>query len=311
MIFIYFLFLPIIYPTIKIILALIVKKYGKVSYDGFNALGFAYNEKKDIFYSTKNAWQKNFGYSHSYDVMASIGAMIIDTEPIKFHYDNKNWLITFWKGQYGMTTGAEIGVYYTNDKIVNKNTLYMPVNEEDMLDMAFTLYRKKELITEVRAKHWWLAVFKLGMFSKPKHLVMDAEITFNNHEQLQAFLSSFKKLRHRKKNYYIIDNTFYFHYKKPKTRKVWTRFFLFETIMQYYNKRNVKLYNKYLSDTIDNDGINDSKNNQQILVNNFIPPILKNITKTKKLQKEVQSQNIVILQDDVFYKQGVKNEEVR
>ena len=66
-----------------------------------------------------------------------------------------------------------------------------------------------------------------------------------------------------------------------------------------------------MSDTIDNDGINDSKNNKQILVNNFIPPILKNITKTKKPQKEVQSQNIVILQDDVFYKQGVKNEEVR
>lgn len=304
MIFFYIFLLPIIYPTIKIVLAIIVQKYGKVSYDGFNALGFAYSEKKDVFYSTKNAWQKNFGYSHTYDVMAPIGAMIIDTEPIRFYYDNKNWLITFWKGQYGMTTGAEIGVYYTNDQVVNKSTLYMPAEKKDMLDMSFTLYRKNQFITEVHAKHWWLAVFKLGMFSKPKHLVMDAKITFNSEEQLQAFLTSFKKLRHKKKNYYVEGKTFIFHYKKPKTRKVWTRFFLLEVIMQHYNKRNVKLYNKYLSDVIDDNYYDDSSNNKQILVKDFIPPILKNSSSKSDYKKIDNQNNVLILKDDVYYKQG-------
>lgn len=304
MIFFYILLLPIIYPTIKIVLAIIVQKYGNVSYDGFNALGFAYSEKKDVFYSTKNAWQKNFGYSHSYDVLAPIGAMIIDTEPIRFYYDNKNWLITFWKGQYGMTTGAEIGVYYTSDQVVNKSTLYMPAEKKDMLDMSFTLYRKNQFITEVHAKHWWLAVFKLGMFSKPRHLVMDAKITFNSEEQLQAFLTSFKKLRHKKKNYYVEGKTFIFHYKKPKTRKVWTRFFLLEVIMQHYNKRNVKLYNKYLSDVIDDNYYDDFKNSKQILVKDFIPPILKNSSSKSDYKKIDNQNNVLILKDDVYYKQG-------
>lgn len=308
MVFLYLFLLPIIYPTIKLTLALVVKIYGKISYDGFNALGFAYSEKKDVFYSTKNAWQKNFGYSHTYDVIAPIGAMIIDTEPIRFYYDNKNWLITFWKGQYGMTTGAEIGIYYTNDQVVNKNTLYMPVSDKDMLDMSFSLYRKDKFITEVCAKHWWLAVFKLGMFSKPRKLVMDAKITFNSEEQLQAFLASFKKLRHKKKNYYVEGNTFCFHYKKPKTRKVWTRFFLLEIIMQYYNKRNVKLYNKYLSDVIDDNYLDDSKNNKQILVNDFIPPILKNGISKRETKKIDSHNNVLILKDDVYYKQGNGNE---
>ena len=96
-------------------------KFGKISYDGFSAVGFDYNAEKDIFYSAKDAWQKNFGYCHLYDVSAPLFCMIIDTEPIKFYYNNKNWLISFWKGQYGMVTGAEIGIYYTNHMMVDKN----------------------------------------------------------------------------------------------------------------------------------------------------------------------------------------------
>ena len=37
--------------------------------------------------------------------------MIIDCEPICFMYGGKNWMIELWKGQYGLETGGEIGVY--------------------------------------------------------------------------------------------------------------------------------------------------------------------------------------------------------
>ena len=120
MIILYLLIISIVCIFIRIILCLIVYRYGRFSYDGFSAVGFAYNAEKDIFYSTKNAWQKNFGYTHMYDVMAPIFRMIVDTEPVRFHYNNKNWLITFWKGHYGMVTGAEIGIYCPNKKKVSK-----------------------------------------------------------------------------------------------------------------------------------------------------------------------------------------------
>lgn len=295
--------IPIILILIKLILNLISLKYGQISYDGFSAAGFAYNSEKDIFYSTMNAWQKNFGYTRYYDVIAPIFRMIIDTEPIKFNYDNKNWLITFWKGQYGIVTGAEIGIYYTKDKKVNKRTVYLPVNDNDMLNMDLILYKNNKIITRIHAKHWWLAVFKLGMFTKPKELTMDINLTFKNKEMLASFLKSFKKLGYKTKDYKIIDNTFCFKYIKPHTRKVWTRTLLTDSIRQFFNRKNVELYNKYLSDIIDDNRIDDSKtkNNKLIMINDLIPELLKNNTNeftNKTLNKE--EKNIIILKPNIY-----------
>lgn len=274
----FIILIPFIYIFIKLVLYFLSLKYGKISYDGFNALGFGYDVKKDIFYSTRNAWQKNFGYSHIYDVSAPLFNMIIDTEPIHFYYNNKNWLLSFWKGQYGIVTGAEIGIYATKERKVNKNTLYLPVKPEEMLDMSFILYNDKKEITRVKGHHWWLTSFKLGMFSKPKDLSMDIKITFPNKLMLDAFLNSFYKIGYTNKNCKIIDNSFYFTFKKPKTRKVWTRNGLTDSIHQYINYHNVFLYNKYLIDFIDDNKIDDSKNDNinLIKVNEMIPEILKN-----------------------------------
>ena len=46
--------------------------------------GFAYDLKRDIFYSLRDAWQRNFGYGKIYDEMAPTMNMIIHSEPIKF-----------------------------------------------------------------------------------------------------------------------------------------------------------------------------------------------------------------------------------
>lgn len=315
MIILYFFLLPFLYVPIKLILYIIALKFGKLSYDGFSAAGFSYNSEKDIFYSTKNAWQKNFGYSHMYDVGAPVFQMILDTEPIKFYYNNKNWLITFWKGQYGITTGAEIGVYCTNRQIVNKKTIYFPVKEDEMLDMGFVLYNKKgEQITKVRAKHWWLTSFKLGMFSKPKNLTMDIMITFPNQDMLNAFINAFKKKKYTSKHFKVINNTFYFRYKKTHTHKVWTRFFLSDVIRQRINRRNVKLYNKYLADVVDTNGKNDYKNKKQIYLNDLLPSFIKtnddidpnSIDISKKIDNqeeqinEEKEEQIILLNNSIY-----------
>lgn len=75
--------------------------------------GFAYDPSQDLFYSLMDCWQRNFGYCRLYDEATATFSMIIDCEPIYFRYGGKKWLIEFWKGQYGMTTGGEIGIYYT------------------------------------------------------------------------------------------------------------------------------------------------------------------------------------------------------
>lgn len=304
MLILYLFFIPIIYTIIKLVLYFIIKKTGKISYDGFSALSFSYDSKKDIFYSLKNAWQKNFGYSHLYDVGAPLFRMIMDTEPIRFFYNDKNWLITFWKGQYGIVTGAEIGIYATNQKEVNKKTLYLPISESELLDMSFVLYKNGKEIIRIHAKHWWLATFKLGMFSKPRELSMQITLNFPNKEMLDAFIKSFLKKGYTYKDFKVVNNSFYFHYKKPKSKKVWTRTIITDSITQALNHKNVRLYDKYLSDIIDNNKIDDSKRNKKLIyVNELIPSFLKNSDEDKKIVKDLvnnKAQNIIFFTDNIY-----------
>lgn len=304
MIILFLFVIPGFYILVKLILYFIVRKFGKFSYDGFSAAGFAYNSEKEIFYSTKNAWQKNFGYTHMYDVWAPIFRMIIDTEPVRFYYNNKNWLITFWKGQYGIVTGAEIGVYCTSQKNVNKKTIYFPASDSEMLDMSLVLYKDREVITKVRARHWWLAIFKLGMFSQPRELSMDINITFPNQEMLEAFLKAFKKLGYSSKKFRVIDKTFCFMYTKPKTRKVWTRIWIMDSINQFFNRKNVDLYDRYLGDLIDNDGIDDSRVNSDkklIMVNEFLPKIVKNVSGDQENLNQIFKRMIGDKEDNIVF----------
>lgn len=269
--------LPIIGILIILLINWLVKKWGKFSYDGFSALGFRYNAEADLFYATKNAWQKQFGYTRIYDVMCPLFNMILDVEPIKFFYNNKNWLITFWKGQYGITTGAEIGIYNTKQKRLTKNTVYLPINNEEMLNISFKLYKNEEILIDASAKHWWLAVFKLGEFSQPKDLKMTIKMEFLDNEMLEAFLKSFRKLGYTEKEYMATGKTFYFNFKHPKSKKVWTRSKLISYFVQKVNRHNVYLYQKYLANFIDDNGINDTyKNKKLIFVNEMIPEIFKN-----------------------------------
>ena len=63
-------------------------------------LGYEYDVGQDIFTSTTDAWQKYYGYTDFYDKAAALGSMIFDCQPVYFNYDNRTWLIEFWKGQY-------------------------------------------------------------------------------------------------------------------------------------------------------------------------------------------------------------------
>lgn len=303
MIILWLVLIPFVFALVKLVIYFIVYKFGKISYDGFSAAGFSYDAEKEIFYSTKNAWQKNFGYSHLYDVLAPLFRMIIDTESIKFYYNHKNWLISFWKGQYGIVTGAEIGVYATKEQKVNKKTIYMPVSNDEMLDMCFILRKKDTEIMRACAKHWWLAIFKLGMFSKARQLTMDIKISFPNREMLTAFLNAFKKLGYKEKDFKVYDCTFIFTFKRPRTHKVWTRSWLTDSITQRLNHKNVNLYNKFLADSIDDNKIDDSKNGTQnnlIIVNDFIPDVFKNSSDFIPNKKEAKYSYIQMANNNVL-----------
>ncbi|MGO5052638.1 DUF4474 domain-containing protein [Lachnospiraceae bacterium LCP25S3_G4] len=215
----------------------------KTQVDQFNseikAAGFQYDPCQDIFYSTKDAWQKNYGYRELFDEMAPQFNMIIDSEPVKFDYNGRNWMIEFWKGQYGITTGAEVGIYVSD----NRKT-YQCVEEKDEIYMGFTIQKNGEILARRVEKHWWLTAFVLGEYSKPEELVLVIELMLKDEEMCHAFVDALRKIGYKRTDYYVRGNTVRIYYSHPYTEQPKTRRTLQAKIAMMMNKYNCKIYRK-------------------------------------------------------------------
>ena len=122
--------------------------------------GFYYAESQNIWYSHINAWQRNFGYCNFYDEVA-VSVMNIEYTTFFFNYDNKAWRIEFWKGDYGPTVGAEVGLYY---KEGNSNSQwYQCASNEDCLTMSMNLSTTsgEQLFSRTPVQTWWLTGFQV------------------------------------------------------------------------------------------------------------------------------------------------------
>lgn len=220
--------------------------------------GFSYSLKDDLFYSVMDCWQREVGYCKLYDEGAALFNMIMDCEPVTFSYAGKRWLIELWKGQYGITTGAEIGIYNTSrgdiDSEKFKGTFYEPISNQEMLPMSFVLRKNRKVLFRRKAIHWWLTGFKLGEFSSVDSLTMDAKITFPNREMCDAFINGLRQIGYQRKEFSVRRSTVTIHYTKPHSAQPISRNKVQETLVQKTNENNCRLYrlatNKY-SDTLD------------------------------------------------------------
>ncbi len=152
--------------------------------------GFAYEATQDIFVSRVHAWQRKEGYEALFDRLAPKFNMILDAFPVYFDYQDKTWMIEFWKGQYGINTGAEVGIYHANrlvPKEQRKKIHYNAVSDEEMPLIGMALERKGKRLLTRKAYHWWLTAFCMGMFSEPKDLTLHASVTFHDSAAAQAF----------------------------------------------------------------------------------------------------------------------------
>lgn len=157
--------------------------------DGF--MGYMYNETGNYYYTNNDPWQRVFGFNAAYDFGAQFVFMYFDTARIKYTYNNKDWMIEFWKGQYGgVFIGAEIGAYYKPvDRTIEH---YDCVSDDDALFMEMTLYRNgDELLTREYTRYWWCTGFvpgKLKKYSDRSELNLKARITMENKKMLKAFV---------------------------------------------------------------------------------------------------------------------------
>jgi hypothetical protein len=202
--------------------------------------GFEYDPEQDIVQSKMDVWQRNFGYCWLYDALAPLGSMIIDCEPFYFDYDGKRWMIELWKGQYGLATGAEIGLYnHEMGLIEDRAGLFWCVTNRERLTMDFALYRDgARLFKRGPEWHWWLTGFKWGVFSDPSSLKMEVHIDgFPTRKMRDSFADSVYK-----KSYLPSLGTrdIRFWFDIPKTPQPPTR--IVAPAVQTYNEWLVKIY---------------------------------------------------------------------
>lgn len=153
--------------------------------------GYYYILSQDIFSSRINSWQREMGYCSLYDKVAPHFGMVFDSLPVYFNYQGRTWLLEFWKGQYGINTGCEIGLYHT-DHILSENarqqTLFQAVDDREMLKMSAVLFKNDDRLAFLTQRHWWLTAFHPGCFSRPSDLSMCASVTFSSPEMAGAFV---------------------------------------------------------------------------------------------------------------------------
>lgn len=220
--------------------------------------GFVYDRHRDVFYSNINCWQREMGYCHLYDEGSSGFNMVMHCEPVTFSYGNKRWLIELWKGQYGITTGGEIGIYNTDKEDIETDgftgTFYESAQNSEMMPMKFVLRKNGKVLFKCKAVHWWLTGFKLGEYSALDTLTMDAEIKFPNPSMRQAFINSLVGIGYQSHEFSVHKNKVTIHYTIPHTKQPLTRGSLQESIVQKTNEDNCRLYNQVTNkykDTLD------------------------------------------------------------
>lgn len=162
------------------------------STNGIFGIGFNMNLSEMLVYATIDCWMRDFGFCYLYDVMANSMPVFFNyiTRRFKFEYNDLEYMIQIWKGNYTVANGGEVGIY-CRDKS-KFGTYYDSANDEQMLEMTMQILHGDEiLVDEGPQLHWWMNGFHLGTrMYIPDSLTMKFSIVMTDEEMLNAFCES-------------------------------------------------------------------------------------------------------------------------
>lgn len=207
--------------------------------------GYYYDPAQDLISTLADSWQRSVGYTALFDKSAASFHMVFDCLPVYFPYQGKTWLIEFWKGQYGINTGAEIGVYYA-DRLLTRNEYskahFHAVTDSEMLPLSFLLTKGSSRLASVQKKTWWLTAFCSGRFSQPEQLSMHISLFFPDSEMKQSFLSALHELGLQTSCLRCCCNEVQFCFGTPSSHRFPFLTGLWRRIIQLQNRFFCKLY---------------------------------------------------------------------
>lgn len=178
-----------------------------MSFSGLNSMGYKVYGTKEYIYNDDtdpNCVQANFGYNRLYDWGAQLIDFSIDTARMKFDYNNKEYMVQIWKGQYISgemgTIGGEVGLYTRPKGTVSTIGHYNCAPYEEWLNMEMTVLWDEAgngnylpQLTRAYSLHWWPTGFVFGQLENKRDsdpLRVLCRITFKDEEMAQAFADS-------------------------------------------------------------------------------------------------------------------------
>ena len=178
---------------------------GAIFDDGLG--GYQYDPDGNFYYTSTDPWQRYGGYNELYDLGAPFVGIFMDTMRLKFEYDDKDWLIQFWKGQYGyLFVGHEIGVYTKPKDREVEHYDALTENDENALYMSMTGYRNgEEIYTREYGRYWWCTGFVPGRLEKMtdrSELSLSCRINAKDYAMLLAICGALKE------NGYVLGENF-------------------------------------------------------------------------------------------------------
>ena len=171
--------------------------YGRKGKDngGMMDIGFNINIYDLMVYAPIQCWMRNFGFCIEYDILANMMPLFFRyrTRRFQFEYGGKEWMVQFWKGNYLITNGGEVGIY--NRDLGSYGTFYNCVSKEEELPMSLQIYHYDEMIVNIEeTRHWWVNGFKLANnLYHPYSLQLKFTILFPDEEMKQAFIGAVER----------------------------------------------------------------------------------------------------------------------
>ncbi|MEI6577831.1 MAG: DUF4474 domain-containing protein [Eubacteriales bacterium] len=152
--------------------------------------GFDYDLNQKFFYASLDPWQRIFGYNDIYDTLAPVSSIYFKTRNVCFNYGGLDWMIKLWKGQYGITSGAEVGIYTKSPK---SQLQYDCAGKDNYLLMDLTVLKGDQIFfTREAQMHWWQTGFVMGGVVFLTDLTLKSTITFKDQEMTDAFVNALK-----------------------------------------------------------------------------------------------------------------------
>lgn len=189
-------------------------------------LGLRYQRRGDLLVSSMNSWQRQLGYCCKYEKVMPKLKILADCQKVYFDYGGLRWLLLMRKGQYGLATGGELGLYVNRDVPRGENPedlYYESALDEERIHMQFRLSKGGRIIMQHWSRHWWLAAFAVGEYSMPEELKMKITLRFFDSKMCEAFYKGLLAAGYKGAQLFVEQNNgirFTFHREAEENEKI-------------------------------------------------------------------------------------------